>query len=109
MNDNFHNYFTLTRIFTYLIAPRSFFYIKEKSGQPLRLEKAVRHVCYFEKSEIRQLIFQTIRIQEKILHSHNDKAFIVPPGFLTPIYNDDLLKRVRDTTQRMELLRLFFF
>lgn len=71
--------------------------------------KAVRYVCYFEKLEIRQLIFQAIRIQEEILHSHDDKTFIISPGLLTAIYNDNLLKRVRDITQRIELLRLLFF
>ena len=71
--------------------------------------ETIRIVCHFEKFEPRQSVFQAIRVQEEILHSHNDKTFIVSPGFLTAIYNDNLLKRIRDITQRIELLLLFFF
>ena len=33
----------------------------------------------------------------------------ISPRLFAAIYNDDLLERVRDITQRIELLRLFFF
>ena len=39
------------------------------------------------------LKIQTIRIQQEILHSHDDKTFIISPRLLTAIYNDNLLKR----------------
>ena len=44
------------------------------------------------------LKFQAIRIQQEILHSHDDKTFIISPRLLTAIYNDNLLKRVWDIT-----------
>ena len=59
--------------------------------------------------EANQLKFQAIRIQQEILHSHNDKAFIISPRFLAAIHNNNLLERIRDISQRMELLSLFFF
>ena len=55
------------------------------------------------------LKLQTICIQKEILHSHDDKSFIISPRFFAAIYNDNLLERVRDITQRIELLSLFFF
>ena len=55
-----------------------------------------------------KLIFQTICIQKKIFHSHNDKSSSFSK-VLTSIYNDNLLKRIRDITQRIELLSLLFF
>ena len=55
------------------------------------------------------LKFQAIRIQQEILHSHDDKTFIISPRLLTAIYNDNLLKRVWYITQRIKLLSLLFF
>ena len=38
-----------------------------------------------------------------------DVGYTNDPFIIAKIYNDDLLERVRDITQRIELLRLFFF
>ena len=62
-------------------------------------------VFYF----LHPLKFQTIRIQQEILHSHDDKTFIISPRLLTAIYNDNLLKRVWNIAQRIKLLSLLFF
>ena len=48
------------------------------------------------KLEIQQLLFQAIRIQEEVFHSHDDKTFIISPGFLTAIYNGEITKEEYD-------------
>ena len=55
------------------------------------------------------LKLQTICVQKEILHSHDDKSFIISPWFFASIYNNNLFERVRDITQRIEFLSLFFF
>lgn len=52
--------------------------------------------------------FQAVRIQKKILHSHDDKTFFISPWFCRSVYNHYFLKRIWKITERTKFLRLLF-
>ena len=56
-----------------------------------------------------KLVFQTITVQQKILHSHNDISLIIPPRFCGSIYDYYFLEGVGNVSKRIILLLLFFF
>ena len=64
------------------------------NGDVMKNEETGRISYYTSKKEV----VYTLSLIHILLHSHDDKTFIISPRLFAAIYNDDLLERVRDIT-----------